>query len=81
MLSRANASYTCTPRLLPSSSVPLITTDHPDAAQRLWHRRASNSDRLSAGVVTSTVGSRWFWALRSPADVSPLRAGAQAVKR
>ena len=37
--------------------------------------RESSTDRLS-GVVTSTVGRRVFCALRSPLDVSPLRAPA-----
>jgi len=32
-------------------------------------------------VVTSTVGSRWFCAARSPDEVSPLRAPAVQAKR
>ena len=74
--SRASASCTCTPRLLPSSSCHSSTTTiftvpstSPASA------RASSSDRLS-GVVTSTVGRRVFCALRSAEEVSPLRAPA-----
>ena len=78
-LSLAKASCTCTPRLLPSNSchsstTTICTLPNTSCASAL----ASSSDKLS-GVVTSTVGSRLFWALRSLAAVSPLRAPAVQV--
>ncbi len=75
-LNLANANCTCTPRLLPSSSCHSSTTTMrtlPSTSRASV--RASKSDRLS-GVVTSTVGSRLFCALRSALAVSPLRAPA-----
>ena len=82
VLSRASASCTCTPRLLPSSSCHSSTTTSltlPSVSRA--SARANKSDRLS-GVVMSTVGRRWFCALRSAAGVSPLRAPAlQKAKR
>ena len=74
VFNRANANCVCTPRLLPISSCHSSTT----TARTLFIRSAasardSNPDRLS-GVVTSTVGKRVFWALRSAAVVSPLLA-------
>ena len=80
--SLASASCTCTPRLLPSSSCHSSTTTiFTLPSTSFASARARRSDRLS-GVVTSTVGRRWFCALRSAAAVSPLRAPAlQAMKR
>ena len=72
--SRASANCTCTPRLLPSSSChSSATTRRTRASCSRASARASSSDRLS-GVVTSTVGRRRAWALRSALPVSPVRA-------
>ena len=74
--SRAMASCTCTPRLLPSNSChSSATTSCTLASVSRASARASSSDRLS-GVVTSTVGRRRNCALRSPLAVSPVRAPA-----
>ena len=74
--SRASANCTCTPRLLPSRSCHSSTTTiRTLPSTSLASARVSISDRLS-GVVTSSVGKRRFWALRSAAAVSPLRAPA-----
>ena len=71
--SRASASCTCTPRLLPSSSCHSSTTTRRRLpSTSLASARASSNDRLS-GVVTSTVGRRLFCAVRSAEPVSPLR--------
>src|SRR5215207_8119359 len=76
LLSLARASCTCTPRLLPSNSCHSSTTTIRTPPRTSFaSARASRRDRLS-GVVTSTVGSRWFCALRSAEAVSPLRAPA-----
>ena len=75
-LSRASASCTCTPRLLPSSSCHSSTTTiFTLPSTSLASARESSTDRLS-GVVTSTVGKRAFCAARSAEAVSPLRAPA-----
>jgi hypothetical protein len=56
---RARASSTCTPRLLPSSSCHSSTTTARKSAKiSLTSSRVSSSERLS-GVVTSAVGSRF----------------------
>ena len=73
VLSRASASWVCTPRLLPSSSCHSSTTTMrtEDSASRA-SALASMTDRLS-GVVTSTDGQRRACALRSVPLVSPVR--------
>ncbi len=74
--SRASASCNCTPRLVPSSSChSSATTRRTRDSCSCASARASSSDRLS-GVVTSTVGRRRAWALRSPLAVSPVRAAS-----
>ena len=71
--SRASASCTCTPRLLPISSChsSTITVCTP-ASSRDACSRVSSSDSDS-GVVTSTVGSRLSCRARSALAVSPVR--------
>ncbi len=72
--SRARASCSCTPRLLPSSSChSSATTRRTEPSSSRASARASSRDRLS-GVVTSTVGSWRDCALRSALPVSPVRA-------
>ena len=72
VFNRASDSCVCTPRLLPNSSCHSSTTTActlPSATAA--SARDSNTDRLS-GVVTSTVGRRVFWTLRSALGVSLL---------
>ena len=82
--SRASASCSCTPRLLPSNSCHSSTTaSFTCCSTSRASARASRSVRLS-GVVTSTVGSRLACALRSALLLSPLRralvqAGAKSA--
>ena len=71
--SRASASCTCTPRLLPISSChsSTITVCTPASSARALSRV---SIRLSdSGVVTSAVGNLRSWRARSAGSVSPVR--------
>ena len=73
VLSRASASCTCTPRLLPMSSChsSTITVWMPASSSCACSRV---SIRLSdSGVVTSTVGKRRSCFARSAEGVSPVR--------
>ena len=71
--SRASASCTCTPRLLPSSSChSSMTTRATRPSAWGLSARDSMSDRLS-GVVTSASGSRRSCRARTDEDVSPVR--------
>ena len=71
--SRARASSVSTPRLEPSSSCHSSTTTQRSPAKRSRPSACvRKSDRLS-GVVTSTVGSRFFCLARIAVVVSPVR--------
>ena len=71
--SRASANWTCTPRLLPTSSChSSTTTTRTELRASRASARASSNDRLS-GVVTRAVGRRRDCAARSALPVSPVR--------
>ena len=71
--SRASASCTCTPRLLPISSChsSTITVCTPFNSSRAFSR--VNIRLSDSGVVTSALGKRRSWRARSAGGVSPVR--------
>ena len=71
--SRASASCTCTPRLLPISSCHSSTITTCSAPKSSRDRSRVSSSVSDSGVVTSAVGSRRSWRARSAAGVSPVR--------
>ncbi len=71
--SRASASCSCAPRLLPSSSCHSSTTSMRSPA-KAWRASARVSSRVRlSGVVTSALGNRRPWRARSAPLVSPVR--------
>ena len=72
--SRASASCTCTPRLLPISSCHSSTITVCTVAKVCGASSRLSITLSDSGVVTSAVGSRWSCRARSALGVSPVRS-------